>query len=616
MSPQNRQQKRPHGQLRLGQVLTTFGPGAILDLPDRSGIVAGLDYWSYRNNLRQILEPRLARRLEQIVGTNGLRLQEPPATGSLGTSEQGGITVYWFPEWFTTQEPEDDPNRPGTRRRRLLHRNALTNANKPKPYFQDSDGKKHSVVPVRFVRACISGHIGDIDWFSFLHGSAPPCGRPMWMLEEGTSGDLSEISVFCECGKERALYAATGDKAEPLGLCDGSRPWLGPNSRERCGERNRLLIRTASNAYFPVTMRVISLPDTAEAARTAIVTLWDFLSEVQDAEEVKKERNKPKVKAGLVGISDEEAFAAIEALRTGSQAQDEPPKIAELRTLTKPVSELGKDEPESKFLARALDPVLWQTEPWMQPFERIVFVQRLTEVTAQLGFSRFEPVAPHADGDVDLGARRASLAREADWLPAVENRGEGIFLQFSVSCISEWLARDAVGQWGQRLRQGTLEWLKSHKNSKRQFPGLPYFMLHSFSHLLLTAISLECGYPASSIRERVYAFPDVGYGVLLYTASSDAEGTLGGLVEVGREIPKHIRRALTMGELCSNDPICAQHDPADAEEARYLLGAACHGCLLIAETSCEMMNDFLDRSLVVETVERKGAEFFNPEWLL
>ena len=616
MSFRNRQAKRPHGQLRLGQVLTTFGPGAILDLPDRSGIVGGLDHWSYWNNRREILEPRLSRRLEQMVGIHGLKLQEPPATGSLGTSENGGIAVYWFPQWFTTQEPEDHPSRPGTRRRRLLNRSALTNANRPKPYFQDPEGKKHAVVPVRFVRACISGHIGDIAWFSFLHGNAPPCGRPMWMLEAGTSGDLSEISVFCECGKERALYAATGDKAEPLGKCDGSRPWLGPNSEERCSESNRLLIRTASNAYFPITMRVISLPDSGEAARVAVEALWDFLSEIQDAEEVGRERRKPKVKEALTGIANEEAFAAIEAMRSGTQAQEEPPKIAELRTLTKPVAQMGKDEPESKFLARTLDPGLWQLDPWMQAFKRIALVQRLTEVTAQLGFSRFEPVAPHADGDVDLGARRASLSREADWLPAVENRGEGIFLQFSAEHVDDWLKRPGVSAWGQSLNRGTQEWLNSHKNSKRRFPGLPYILLHSFSHMLLTAISLECGYPASSIRERIYAFPNVGYGILLYTASSDAEGTLGGLVEAGREISTHVRRALTLGELCSNDPVCAQHNPADPEEARYLLGAACHGCLLIAETSCEMMNDFLDRTLVVETVEGKGAEFFKPEWLL
>jgi hypothetical protein len=85
---------------------------------------------------------------------------------------------------------------------------------------------------------------------------------------------------------------------------------------------------------------------------------------------------------------------------------------------------------------------------------------------------------------------------------------------------------------------------------------------------------------------------------------------LGGLVEAGRKIAHHLKEALERGRLCSNDPVCAQHEPQNAHERRFLLGAACHGCLLIAETSCEQKNDFLDRALVVPTVENLGAEFF------
>jgi len=77
-------------------------------------------------------------------------------------------------------------------------------------------------------------------------------------------------------------------------------------------------------------------------------------------------------------------------------------------------------------------------------------------------------------------------------------------------------------------------------------------MLHTLSHLLLTAIALECGYPASSIRERVYA-SDLGYGILLYTATADAEGTLGGLVEAGRHIRHHLKTALECNYLIAAD---------------------------------------------------------------
>jgi hypothetical protein len=135
-------------------------------------------------------------------------------------------------------------------------------------------------------------------------------------------------------------------------------------------------------------------------------------------------------------------------------------------------------------------------------------------------------------------------------------------------------------------------------------------MLHSLSHLLITAVSLECGYAASAIRERIYT-GESGYGILLYTGTSGSEGTLGGLVQVGKRIEYHLMNALEIGKLCSNDPVCAQHQPNNKQEDRFLHGAACHGCLLIAEPSCERRNEFLDRALVTDTVEGLGAEFFD-----
>lgn len=119
--------------------------------------------------------------------------------------------------------------------------------------------------------------------------------------------------------------------------------------------------------------------------------------------------------------------------------------------------------------------------------------------------------------------------------------------------------------------------MQEHQGSLREFAGLPYVMLHSFAHLLITGVSLECGYPASSIRERIYALPSIGYGLLLYTETTDAEGTLGGLIQVGRRIHEHVRNALEMSELCSNAPVCSQHDPQNPHEHRFLHSATCHG---------------------------------------
>lgn len=592
---------RPPGQLRQGQVITTFGPGAMLDLPNHSVLVGGLEYWDGRGE--EIQESRLIPKLQTLLEVPALKLFSPPPDQDDPTQPQTGISAWQFPEWFITQDVAPGGADTAVRSRRLVHRIALTGGK-----FRDEDKKKWHVVPVRFVRACRGGHIGDIEWRVFVHGGASDCPRQLWIDERGTSGDLSEVFVRCECGAARSMIEAKLF-ATSLGVCNGARPWLGPYAHEPCGEPNRLLIRTASNAYFPQLMSVISLPDRDDTVKEAVGAVWDFLEAVETIDDLRHERKKSRVKDGLEGVSDEEVLTEIHARRSGTPAEPKSVKQAELETLISSKDELGTDKPDGNFLARTLTRGKWD-RPWMAGIERVVLVHRLREVVAQVGFTRFEAATPDIGGELEMGVRRASLAREVTWLPAVENKGEGIFLQFKKQDVDNWVTLPTVQERGRQLDAGFDCWRTEHQGSHREFFGLPYVMLHSFSHLLITAVSLECGYPASSIRERIYALPFVGYGVLIYTGTSDAEGTLGGLVEVGRHIHDYVRAALELGELCSNDPVCAQHRAENPHERRFLQGAACHGCLLIAETSCEQHNDFLDRALVIPTVENQGVEYF------
>ena len=535
-----RGEKKPQGEVRISQVITTFGPGAMVDLPNHSVLVAGLDFWSKGGE--EIVEPRLTQKLAQIVEVPSLRLFSPPPQQDDPTAPSTGIDAFQFPEWFITQDVDVGSQSSATRSRMLVHRKALTRGK-----FIDLNKKRRTVVPVRFVRACRCGHIGDIDWYSFVHGGQTECAakhRQLWMDERGTSGDLAEVWVRCECGRaERNMAQAAQIANRALGSCDGARPWLGPYTKESCGEPSRLLIRTASNAYFPQLMSVISLPDRDETVKLAVDAAWEFLEAVENIEQLRYERKKAKVKAALEGISDEEAFAEVQARTTFTLKNDKKVKVAELETLIASREELGDDRPNGNFFARSLPPAVWN-RPWMNAFERIVLVHRLREVVAQVGFTRFEAAAADIEGELEIGVRRASLAREISWLPAVENRGEGIFLQFKQTEIEAWLSRPSVQVRGQQLLAGFDAWRHEHQGTRRIFPGVQYLMLHSFSHLLITAVALECGYPASSIRERIFSIPNVGYGVLLYTGSGDAEGTLGGLIQVGRRIHDHIRNAL------------------------------------------------------------------------
>lgn len=602
--------RRPHGTIRQSQLITTFGPGATVDLPDHGVIIGGLEFW--HGDKQAIQEDRLVAKLEALVGVNGLKLYAPPIETDDPTAPLRGITAFQFPEWFVAQF--EDRNRKWLARP-LVHRRGLERG-----AFLGPDKKRYPVVPVRFVRGCINGHIWDIDWPRFVHPPESSCRRPLWLEERGTSGDLADVYVRCECGAERSMLWASKPSPDALGYCDGWRPWLGPNAKEPCvgqsgkAQLNRLLLRSASDAYFPQILRVISIPDRDQGLREAVGELWDdFLSLVEKPEELAKERKRPRVATALQGYKDEQVWAEVQRRRGERGTDVKTIKQVEIETLLSSEAEIGEDAPiGADFHARAW-PLPKEMREALPLVDRVVLLHRVREVMALVGFTRFEPAVADIDGELALGVQRAELARDTTWLPAVENRGEGVFLAFKPAAVERWLAQPQVQERGRQLVAGFELWKKRHAGGEKQFPGLPYVMLHSLSHLLITAVALECGYSATSIRERIYAGTS-GYGILLYTGTPDSEGTLGGLVAVGRRIDRHLRAALELGRLCSNDPVCAQHHPNHVQEERFLQGAACHGCLLIAETSCERRNEYLDRSLVVSTVEALGTEFFEaPE---
>ena len=591
--------------LRQSQLITTYGPGAMIDLPDCSVIVSGLQDWSHLRR-EKVDEPRLVAKLRRLLDVPSLDLWTPPRHEE-NARHAAPVGARIFPTWFIVKDAKPSARDPQWRRRRLVRWDHLDRGR-----FRDEEGKRKPVVPVRFVCGCRRGHIDDLDWRRFVHQSGRTCERPLWLEERGTGADIGDTFGVCGCGEERSLYEASGPGTGALGHCEGKRPWIGQFAREACGEPYRLLVRTASNAYFPQTMSVISLPEFDAGLAAKVSTQFERLKVADDLGALANFRMIPELDAAFAGIADETVLAEYRRQQGGAEREDVPVKTAEFEILNKGDHFIGEDDPRSKFYAQTLARADWDPDrdTVLATIDKLVLVHRLREVVSLLGFTRFEAISPDKDGELDLDVIRASLAETITWLPAVENRGEGVFLSFRTEDVERWLTRVGVQARGKLILEGWQTWAKERHRPEEGFPGLPYVMLHSLSHMLMTSITLDCGYPASSLRERVYA-GDGGYGILIYTGSSDSEGTLGGLVQTGRRLAAHFRRALDDGRLCSNDPVCAEHAPDSQLEGRMLQGAACHGCLLIAETSCEQRNDFLDRALVVPTVGVQDAAFFD-----
>jgi hypothetical protein len=218
------------------------------------------------------------------------------------------------------------------------------------------------------------------------------------------------------------------------------------------------------------------------------------------------------------------------------------------------------------------------------------------------------------DSAAELPAdNRAKISRKPPtWLPASETRGEGIFFQFSEEKIQQWVQQKKA--YDREFSLANYAWRAGKKlDPNKGYPGIRYVLLHTFSHALIRQLAIECGYTSASITERIYSRnPDEGdpmAGVLIYTAASDSEGTLGGLCGLGEpdKLGRHIRRALEKMSLCASDPLCSEHTIGSHDT---LHGASCHACSFLPETSCERGNKYLDRAVLVSTVQRSNLVFF------
>jgi hypothetical protein len=613
---------------RLSQLITTFGPGSMVDLPSRSVIVGGLDQWEMASlTFEQVVEPRLSAALQRRFDTDhegpprSFPLRTPPMAHDTPGKVPAGVGVFVFPTWFVCERIDERKVEGVTvRRRRLVRWDDLEAPSKTR--FRFDDGVKSNVSPIRFVAACEKGHIQDIAWRWVVHQNADPkCQHAMWLREKGTSSDPSDTEMVCDCGARLSLEQLFAPGK--LGMCRGEQPWIAPGAREDCSERLRLLTRNATNTYFPQVAIVISLPSTEDLLTKKVEEHFPMLSRAADAGGIAAARMyNDLIAATLVGYTDEQVFERVGQVRNKvTAAADRPPKYAEFDFFANGRPEFGENTPNSQFYAQTLARGDWDrggADIGLDSVAAVVAVHRLREVRCLYGFTRFEAAPTPHDGafeDISLAVDSAPLARDPTWFPAVEQFGEGIFLKFSVNSVKAWLERPPVVARRIEIEEGHARWLTRMGTGGLPFPGAAYVMLHSLSHALMVEIALDCGYPMSSLKERVYALEGNGdeaprYGILIYTAATGSQGTLGGLVETAPQLGRIFAAALDRIRLCSNDPVCSDHAPRLYTDDRALHGAACHGCLFVAETSCETRNQLLDRSLLVETMTDSSANFF------
>ena len=554
------------GSVRRSQLVTTYGVGSVIPIESESFIVAGLESWRPKDS-DIIEEPRLCSAL-------GVRqLHTPPA------GEFGSVPLVRFPEWVHC------PNC-----HRLAQHWKLAAKDGEKTTNRCHHCLTSTLVPSRFVSCCEEGHIQDFPFHYWIHGSEGREGRhDLRLLTNPSNSSLAGITVECSCGRRRSMEGALGG-ADGNSRCQGRSPWLDRES-VTCSARSVGLQRGASNVWFADVRSALTIDRSESPAETILrKRLWPAVENM----DIPTAETFLRSSAPAFSVSEEDLVNAYRARISPESVTFDDLRREEYEALGRPhLEDEGHSFSCSPFSVEGSDPL-------GRVIATVSRVSRLREVRALRGFSRVKP-------RMDSASAAGELSREKPaWMPAIEVLGEGVFVDLNKETVQEWCETDFADDRATKL---TAAIRAAADDSETAAIPPRKLLLHSLAHALLNELALTSGYPASSIRERVYD-SDQQCGILLYTATADAAGSLGGLCAHGDvETIRHlIRSTAERAQWCSADPVCLETTSSGAGAVNL---AACHSCMLAPEVSCEHQNRYLDRACLVGTAERPDAGFFN-----
>lgn len=612
----------PVGDVRPSQLLWTYGPGALIDMPSLSVVTQGIDRWD-KDRCPPITEARLLTAVKKVLGSQVESMRMPPfpnkeSSDPFSAEARVGVPVRPFPRWLRCVkcgmlaeydaglfEVKESRFRPENTR--FVHKMCSGSRRDLKP--KDADA-----VPARFLLACKNGHLDDFPWRYYVHGGQTTCTAGLRFFESGASLQTENLWVKCDsCDAKRNLAQAFGKAGkENLPACRGRHPHLDKYDPS-CDEEVKGVLLGATNSWFPITLSALAIPLSRDPIIQLVQDGWDYLKDAESALEVKitiRTLSKTSSLPGIELYSPDEVWEVIDAINKGEigdTVTQEDIKGPEWDVFIEPNP--PTDWPH--FLSEATS----VPNKYKKQISNVLLLKRLREVNALIGFTRVE--APEESNSPDEQPLRAPLCNGSlKWVPASQVHGEGIFIRFDEEALNQWEQIPAVQVINTFLLNGHKGWRLARGLSPQDaYPGIRYVLLHTISHLLIRELSLECGYNAASIRERIYGDTNdenKQAGILIYTAAADSDGTLGGLVELGKaeNLERLLHQALNRAKVCSSDPLCSEHNP---EKDRTLHAAACHACTFAAETSCEKNNRYLDRALVVPTLDNDGAAFFGAD---
>lgn len=625
--------------VRRSQLIAPFGVGAMIVVQGGVGLLtAGLDHWFEREDGSATVDEEEyvieEWRLQRLLRVNHFRLppdyREPWRYD--GSVPNIGLTIpfHRFPRWHFCPRCDRLDERPLSERGR--------------PRCPECDSY---LFQVPFVSMCEAGHLQDFPWREWVHGERIPTCNGTLRLRATGSASLSGQRVTCDCGKSRTLGQIT--TAYPDGstylsknltddstefYCPGHLTWLGEGEQADCTAHVRGSLRSAANVYFGQVRSSIYLPRSTNSVPEALVTLLSnpplsthirivigALPETMDNEDIvthavnnvtQLPQHAPRFAdftikqiedAGDLVFGNTEQYENDD---TDTLITEEDFRREEYIVLREPINEDLLTIREAN-LEEYNDSIA-------QYFSRIMLIDKLRETRAMTGFSRV-----FATSNQTLTERKEMLRKNTEnwnnWLPAYIVYGEGIFIEFDMQRLSVWEEKPEITERISELNRRYTE-LQQARRLRDQEITPRFVLLHTFSHLFMNRLTFECGYSSAALKERLYVSADTEHpmaGILIYTADGDAEGTMGGLVRMGKQgyIEPVIQRALEDATWCSVDPVCTEIGGSGGQGPDSCNLAACHNCALVPETACEHFNRFLDRVTVVGDIRHPDIGYFD-----
>ena len=578
--------------VRASQAVLQYGVGAMVNFPEQVLVTAKPEEWLKEK------KPIHDERLEKILHVDYFI---PPTT----------IAYARFPEWYFC---------PICRKFKPIKEWISLNRNS-----KDKEMIRHlkcptcnkKLVPSRFITVCANGHLNDFPWIEWVHKKCGKsiCIHPQIKITTGVSGgdDLSSIVLECtECKAKTTLEGAFNkDTFEKLGIkCEGKHPFKG-QEKEACDSPVQARPRGASNVYFPVIYTSLVIPPYADKITQKIEDCSYYSNYIlkvfnkssdgtecfyENINEWKKELSE------MTGIKESQIEVILKR-KLLTPYGNESEYFSEKYRYDEYIALTGHNMSDDCFSIKKMS-----VDDYDIPhIKSIHLVDKIRIVSVHAGFSRLHPVFKKEDpGFVSV------KDKDTRYYPGYEVHGEGIFIEFNSDDIIEWMHNNTkIKERVEILVTNLKNSLLCTSISMEITPKL--VLLHTLSHLMIKALSFECGYNIASLSERLYC-SDIPNGemagILIYTACGDSEGTLGGLVRQGYPdtLPRIFRKAILSAVRCSNDPVCILSKGQGFESLNL---AACHSCTLLPETCCELRNSFLDRAMIAGTFDNENIGFWS-----